>query len=174
MKLIPLSQGKFAQVDDEDYDHLMQWKWYAQHDKGKYYPTRGYYNYNTKNMDKIRIHNIIINHDPIYFIDHIDKNPLNNQKSNLRLATLSQNARNKSPKKNGSSRYLGVNLNKNKIKLKSGIKTYFSYHCIICTNYKKIYIGRFPFTTEGEILAAKAYDKAAKKYHGEFANLNFK
>jgi len=41
MKLIPLTKGKFAMVDDEDYDFLMQWKWCAAKNRNTFYARRG-------------------------------------------------------------------------------------------------------------------------------------
>jgi len=45
---------------------------------------------------------------------------------------------------------------------------------ILRNDGKREFLGYFPYTLEGEIAAAKAYDTAAKRIHGEFANLNFK
>ena len=93
-------------------------------------------------------------------VDHADHNGLNCQRSNLRLATTSQNSRNTTSQVNSSSKFLGVDFYKNKNMWRSRI----------CHNKKSVFIGFF--TSQEE--AAKAYDLKAIEFHGEFANLNFK
>lgn len=178
MKLIPLSKtgknaGKyFAQVDDEDYEYLMQFNWCVS--------IRNNTNYAVSSK-KIEV-NAIKKRFPmqsvitksLLLIDHIDRNGLNNQKNNLREATKSQNGMNKNPY--GSSKYLGVCLyryRKKKFLKKSQIIKYY-YPTRIRWVAKINIHGRSQhlgiFTTEEA--AALAYNEAAKKYHGEFANLN--
>jgi hypothetical protein len=158
MKKIPLTQGQFALVDDEDFEYLNQFKWYAQKDYDTFYANR-----------KIRVeqgqktavmHRVILDvTDHNIKVDHIDHNGLNNQKINLRLASSSQNSMNRKSTKNTSSKYKGVTyrrLNK--------------WEASIYLSKKYKYIGMF----STEIEAAKAYDEMAKLHFGEFACLNFK
>ena len=91
-------------------------------------------------------------------IDHIDHDRLNNAIDNLRDSEGNNN-RNKSSQKGSSSPYLGVSKCVNSARWISAI----------CSNGIKRTIGRF----EDEVEAAKAYDREARKYHKEFANLNF-
>lgn len=164
MKLIPLTQGKFAQVDDEDYDFLMQWKWHLLKSHKHCYAARKAKTENGKR-------GVILMHRVVLKLtiketngDHIDRNTLNNQKLNLRVADLSQNGSNRTPKVNGTSKYLGVC----RIKRKNGISVMWMAQ--IRKDNKNRYLGSFK--TEEE--AAKKYDEEAIKTHGEFANLNFK
>lgn len=95
-------------------------------------------------------------------IDHKDRNGLNNQKYNLRICSRGDNASNVSPKKNKLSKYLGVTWDKKRNKwlsqLSKGSKK----------NRRNLHYKLF----DNEIDAAKSYNEAAIKYHGEFANLN--
>jgi hypothetical protein len=153
MRLIPLTQGKFTQIDDEDYDHLITLKWYAVKNNNTFYA-----------MTKITIngvrktkymHRMILNTPCGYEGEHSDRNGLNNQRYNLRNATHSQNQMNR--KSWGSSPYLGVSIRNGSITAR------------IKLNGKCIYLGAF----KSEKDAAIAYDNAARQHHGEFANLNF-
>lgn len=91
-------------------------------------------------------------------IDHINNNPLDNRKSNLRIVTARQNSMNCKSRK-GSSKYIGVSFDKKSKKWKAQIRP----------NGKQIYLGRF----DDEIEAAKVRDIATKKYFGEHGKLNF-
>jgi len=95
-----------------------------------------------------------------FVIDHINGNGLDNRKANLRQSTYAQNSWNRGKARvKSSSKYKGVCQHKKDRKWQAQISAVG----------KRIYLGRFKNQKE----AAKAYDKAAKKYHGEFANLNF-
>ena len=153
MKEIKLNRGLFALVDDEDYDFLNQFKWYARKDKVTHYVERNKTNKDVGRELKMSrlIMGALINEE----VDHADSNGLNNQRYNLRKCNRSQNCANR--KRWGKNKYRGVYI------LKKYITSY------ITVNNNQIYLGTF----KTEIQAAKAYDEAAKKYFGEFANLNF-
>lgn len=159
MKLIPLTQSKFAKVDDEDYDFLMQWKWhYFIGKNGHEYAVRATYIKGKKGI--VLMHRIVMKVFDKKEPDHIDHNGLNNQKDNLRIATKAQNLAYRKSAKNSTSKYLGVSWHKKKS----------SWCAQISINGKTKYLGKF----KSEQDAAKAYDEAAKVQHKEFANLNFK
>lgn len=153
MKEIKLNKGFFAQVDDEDYEYLNQFRWYICSFRGKHYAIRHIQGSRPK---MVLMHREIMKALNGTEIDHKDRNSLNNQKCNLRFCTRSQNNMNKAAR--GKSQYLGVSYLRKYIQAKIRI------------NGKTTHLGYF----KTEQLAAYAYDEAAKKYHGEFANLNFK
>lgn len=156
MKEIQLTQGKVALVDDEDFDYLNQFKWYTNkcgHGYDKFYAVR------LNKHENVHMHRLIMNTPDGFYTDHIDGDGLNNQKNNLRICTSSQNQANKKKCKNNNCGFKGVHLDKPRNKWKATIHK----------NNKTIFLGRFDTPQE----AAKNYDKAARKYFGEFAELNF-
>lgn len=146
MKLIPLTQNKFAIVDDNDYEYLNQWKWY--------YDNVGY----ARRNPGILMHRAILTPKKKQDIDHINKNKLDNRKINLRVVTRSQNSMNRKKHKKGSSEYKGVYW-------KTRDRRWYAE---ICMNYKKTYLGSF----KNEIDAAEAYNAAAMKIFKNYAQLN--
>lgn len=154
MKEISLTRGFVTLVDNEWYDHLNQWKWQA-NTAGKsdlVYAVR-------KGM-RIIMHRVIMGAPKGMEVDHIDGNGLNNQCHNLRLATHSQNLQNRRASRSGVSPYRGVSWHNQAHKWQVHIKPPAG---------KNKNLGYFA----SEIDAAKAYDKAANEYFGEFARLNF-
>lgn len=152
MKEIQLTQGKVALVDDEDYEYLNQWKWYACKICHVYYAIR-----RPKTNGKytsVYMHREILNTPKGIQVDHEDHNGLNNQRANIRLATNSENSRNRKLIK---GKYKGV--------YHSGKKTWRAY---ITVNKKPVCLGIF----RSEKDAAVAYNKEAKKHYAEFACLN--
>ncbi|MFC1794103.1 HNH endonuclease [Planctomycetota bacterium] len=155
---IPLTQGKYTIVDQDDFERLNKHKWYAVKSTNTFYARR------TRRAGKkyvfIMMHRDVIHPPENLLVDHINRNGLDNRKSNLRLATCAQNSYNRTYfRKSKSSKYTGVSWNK----LRKIWIVVIRYNC------KNKFLGYF----KDEIQAAKAYDKAAKKYHGEFASLNF-
>ncbi len=163
MKLIPLSRGLFAQVDDADFDFLNQWRWsigvtplgtmYAQ----RIQYLKGDTKLNRKKLH-LKMHRLIMQTPKGMETDHIDNNSLNNQRHNLRVCTSVQNMMNRGPTSVNTTGYKGVAWKKRE-------KMYWAS---IRGNGKRISLGYF----KEKIPAALAYNEAAKKYHGEFAWLN--
>lgn len=154
MKSIALSHGKFALVDDEDYERVIQHKWHS--DKNA--SSLGLYYAKTKIDGRtVRLHQFVLG---IKSVDHKNGNGLDNQKSNLRPATQSQNKANQRKQIGTSSIHKGVCFLKKykKPSWVAGIKV----------NGCRIYLG----TYSSENDAAISYNHAAKAFFGDFARLN--
>lgn len=159
MKEILLSQNQIAKVDDEDYELLKQYSWYA-----KKWPRGDYYVIARIKGEKISMHRFLMGNPKDKIVDHWDHDGLNNQRHNLRICTHGQNMQN-SKKTNGmfSSNYKGV-------RIQTKVSGYSCFRSVIAgANGEALSLGSF----QSEIEAAKAYDKAAKEIFGEFAYLNF-
>jgi len=157
-KEIQLTQGKVAIVDDEDFEYLNQFRWCANQKKNnRFYAYRGK-KINGK-YTMIYLHRFILKIiDKKIFVDHANMDTLDNRKINLRICSHSQNQMNKQIQKNNSSSFKGVHFDKRCNK----------FFAVITLNRKRIWCGYYI----DPIDAAKAYNEAALKYHGEFAKLN--
>ena len=156
MKKIKLTQNKYALVDDNDFEELNKFKWHALKSENTFYPLRKIWDKNTKKQTVIMMHRVIMETPKGKETDHIDRNALNNQRSNLRIVTHSQNQMNKGMSKNNTSGFKGVMWSKKSKKWQANIRK----------NNKKLYLGLFKTKEE----AYEAYVEACKKYHGDFAN----
>jgi hypothetical protein len=161
MKEVPLTQGKVALVDDEDYDELMKHKWCVVKPKNcnQFYAAR--HARAGGQSITIYMHRSVLDAPPGKITDHMDLNGLNNQKNNLRLTDRSGNQQNQAKYKKNKLGYKGVYFQKR-------YKT-TPYQAQICVQRKQFYLGMYATPEE----AARAYDKAAQELHGEFACLNF-
>lgn len=150
---IPLTQGKSAIVDADDYEYLSQFNWH--------YTKTGYAARKIKKngaFTSLKMHRDIMNPSPDRHLDHINREKLDNRKSNLRFCTDAENNLNKAPRKGCASKYKGVWWSKERKKWVAEIKR----------GEKRIRLGRFIC----EKAAALAYNKAASDLHGEYAYLN--
>lgn len=156
MKLIPLTQGKFAMVDDEDFERVSRFTWRFHRGKNSGY-ARAWLSCSKGKRTQQLLHRFLF--PDLLHIDHIDGNGLNNQRSNLRAATPQQNNQNARKRIQATSRFKGVCwYRKDEV---WSVQIYFNQH--------QIFLGRY----ESETDAAHVYDYAAKIYFGEFARLNF-
>jgi hypothetical protein len=156
---MPLSQGQYAIVDADDYPRLSRHKWYAVKGSKTFYAVRGIVDGHGKRL-QFKMHREVLKVPDNMLVDHVNRNGLDNRKANLRPATHTQNMcnRGRSARKRGS-KYKGVHWNKSMKK----------WRVRIGVNRTRLRIGEF----SNEIEAAKAYDRAARKHHKEFAVLNF-
>lgn len=152
MKEIPLTRGLAALVDDEDFERLMRYKWHAVKGTCTFYAARQVRQKGVKNK-VFYMHRFIMIPGENTEVDHRDCNGLNNQRSNLRLATSSQNHHNARRSKNNTSGFKGVHISRNK------------FRAGIYLNGIRKHLGVFD-TAEA---AYAAYCKAAVELHREFA-----
>lgn len=145
MKKVPLNKGKFALVDDDDFERVSQHKWV--------YSNRGYAR-RIHRGKTIHMHRFVMSSDTLY--DHINRDKLDNRKSNLRPCTRSQNQANRRTPANNTSGHKGVCYDKRRLMWRSYIRT----------NGKQRFLGYYK-KIEDAILA---YQSAADKYFGDFAN----
>jgi len=158
-KRIPLTQGKFAIVDGEDYECLSKHKWHAHREHSGVYYARSNKKVVAGKHVTIFMHRLILNVPEGMQTDHINHDGLDNRRKNLRVCTRAQNQHNRRATKRASSRYKGVGWRMRTRKWaayinKDGSCRFFRY---------------FRY----EVRAAKAYDEQASKLFGEFACPNF-
>jgi len=162
MKEIRLTKGYTAFVDDEDYDRVSKWSWYAKEFTRKdgtilVYAKRRFWNSETKTSKLRSLHHFILGITDSSQIDHKDRNGLNCRKDNLRRTTHSQNRMNSS-KRSPSANYKGVGWFKASKLWRTRIK-------INGQEMTRYY--------DSQLRAAVEYDWMALKLFGEFAKPNF-
>jgi hypothetical protein len=163
VKKIKLTKGQFALVDDEDFEWLNQWKWSANwaEECNTFYVRRAV------GGKSIWMHRLLAKPKKWQQVDHKDHSGLNNQKLNLRSCSFRNNQWNSRKQRFAlTSKYKGVCWKKQKRKWETKISAgRIRENGMAMT----LYIGLF----DDEVVAAKAYDAAARKYFGEFACVNF-
>lgn len=154
MKKIPLSKGKFAVIDDEDFDKIGSVKWHLSSNGYAVSTTHEYIDGFRKTYHP-SMHSLINRTPRGKSTDHINGDKLDNRRSNLRTCTQSQNMANRGHQVNNKSGYKGVYWAAGKWTAQIRLKG------------ETIYLGRSSDIKE----AARMYNKAAQKYHGEYARL---
>ncbi len=153
MKLIPLTQGLFATVDDEDFEWLSRWKWCVLRTTSNIYAKR--------TSKAILMHREVLirhGHTP-EAVDHANHNGLDNRKSNLRPCTSSENSANQhKTTRPTTSRYKGVHFEAYTRRWRPEVRA----------QGKRIRGPRF----DSELEAAAWYDEKAWELFGDFALLN--
>lgn len=151
--LLPLSRGLFARIDAIDFPLVADFAWHAASRNG------GYYAQGWVNGEKIYLHRLLMQPAGKLRVDHINGDPLDNRRQNLRVVTASQNSQNGSKHRDNRTGFRGIEFHRS-----SGL-----YMARITVNYERILIGYFN-TAEA---AALAYDERAREIHGPYARVNF-
>ena len=160
---IYLGENEYTIVEPADYYKFSKYKWILSGNGHNLYAVREV-KIGPRNTKKSYLHREIIKPRKGKLVDHRNNDSLDNRRSNLRQATHSQNAINR-PKTNAktSSKYRGVYRDKRRRRWRAAIRW----------EHKGLHVKKTLGWFKNEIDAAKAYDKAAKKYHKDFARLNF-
>jgi hypothetical protein len=145
MKLIKLTKGAFAAVDNGDFEWLNQYKWFYSKCAKRAVGPHG-------KQKQICMHNVIMNPPKGMFVDHMNGDRLDNTKENLRLCTNEENQRNRKVPKNNTTGYKGVT----------------SFRGLWRVIIQRNFIGYYKNKEE----AVKVYNNEAKKRFGSFAKLN--
>lgn len=156
-KLLKLSKGMFTLVDDDVYEKYKSLSWHAHNRQGKYYANHSAFsNVNgVKKVKSVSLHRLITNAPKGVEVDHINGDPLDNRRANLRFCNRSENTRNSIKRSDNTSGYKGVAFSKRINKWRAYI--YFEK--------KQKHLGYFDSVKD----AARAYSEAANKYFKEFA-----
>lgn len=159
VRVIVLSKGAEALVDEADYDRFFPHRWYL-HGSGKWaYAARNRPQGDPGPGRHIIMHREVCGAEPGQFVDHINGNTLDNRRMNLRVCTNAENIRNMLPHDGGTSKFKGVYW----------LEARGKWRAQIMHDYKKLNLGNY----ESEEEAGRAYDQAAIRLFGQFARLNF-
>ncbi|MGD0078174.1 MAG: AP2 domain-containing protein [Sedimentisphaerales bacterium] len=158
-RLLPLSRGKYAKVDQADYYNLVKFKWSVLDEGKNLYAVHTFFDEHTGKRVFVLLHRFIANPPADMVVDHENSDGLDDRRANLRVATQAQNVWNsRKTSKPTSSKYKGVYWHKKNR----------NWRACIHVNNRSIDLGSY----DNQVDAARAYDRAAKKLRGVFARLN--
>lgn len=158
---IEVGKGKIIIVDVADLPLISKYKWSAKkcHHAKTHYAVASKWNPKIKKLKGVSMHRLILDiTDPKIHVDHINRNGLDNRKSNLRLATSFENQANSTARRTNKLGYKGV----------CWCKKEQRYLATISYNGKKYRLGSY----KNILFAAAAYNGAARVLQGRFAYLN--
>lgn len=158
MKIIKLTKGLEAIIDDDDFDVISKLKWRTKKGWGETHYAYAHGPRNNGKRKEFNMHRMILGAVKGQYVDHINGNGLDNRKENLRFCSNRENSFNSKHRVNAKSKYKGVSWCSRTKRWQTALRI----------AKKSIWLGRFKIQQE----AAKAYNEAAIKYFGEFARLN--
>lgn len=153
MKRIELTRGKFATVDDADFELFGGYSWQC--------TKHGYARRRISDEVFSYLHREVMGAESSDVVDHINRDKLDNRKENLRFCTRGENSKNAN-RKPGAVGLCGVYINNPGGKTGKGVKKFAAR---IRVNRKRVWLGRFETVEE----AHRVYVDACKKYHGSFS-----
>ena len=159
IQLLGKYKNLYALVDAEDFGLVNNYRWWGTKPSVR---SKNIYPFTQINKKTVYMHRLIVRASKLEEIDHKNLDSLDNRKNNLRICTRAENIHNAEVRKNCKSGLKGVSL-------ASETRRKKKWRARVRVNGKEKVIGYF-FTKEE---AGEAFDKEAKKYHGEFARLNF-
>lgn len=164
MSEIVLTRGMVAVVDEADFARVGKFKWYAHRSRGSFYAARSVRCGGKKIATRLLHHAVlgIVRLKPGYVVDHIDHDPMNCRRGNLRICTVGQNNARQRPRRCVGSPYKGVSYQKGNGVYGAGFKASITHEG------KRHYLGFFREERE----AVAAYNAAARRLLGEFAYEN--
>jgi hypothetical protein len=160
MIVVPLNHGYSALIDEADAARVLalRWRVFRNRPDGKLYARRTQRDASGKKTT-LYLHRFIMGAPDDLQVDHANNDGLDNRRTNLRLATCSQNRCNTGLTRQNTTGYKGIYFDARLNKFEARIKA----------NGRRVFIGLF----DDAVAAAKRYDDYARELHGQFARLNF-
>lgn len=157
IRYVPLTKGRIATVDAEDYEYLMQWRWRAKGKEGYFYAERGASRSEKAEGKKvIRMQNLLCDLQEGEIADHANGDSLNYCRWNLRPATQEKNSWNQKMRKNNTTGFTGV------------CREGKGFRADIGVGGRKTYLGHFDRAEEAGVV----YEAASRAKRGDFVRSN--